>query len=161
MIRSLVLSLLLLNRICSSQNGLKYNVGGHDKKVVCYWGSWANYRPDLGKFTPENVDATLCTHLIYSFAGLSNTSTIMSLEPWLDLEDNYGLVGFRKATDLKILHLHLKVTLAIRSWNEGSLTYSKMAESISSRCRFYKHSNVHFMESVFLLFSVIFWINNK
>jgi len=43
-------------------------VGGHDKKVVCYWGTWANYRPKEGKFTPESVDGSLCTHLIYSFA---------------------------------------------------------------------------------------------
>ena len=96
-------------------------------QVVCYWGTWANYRPDGGKFTPEHIDPTLCTHLIYSFAGLdSGNWTIKSLDPWMDLEvklfknhrlllcifnvqDNYGLAGFKKATSLKLTHPHLKV----------------------------------------------------
>ena len=37
----------------------------HDKVVMCYWGTWANYRPKRGKFVTENVDGDLCTHLIY------------------------------------------------------------------------------------------------
>ena len=62
-------------------------VHNHDKQVVCYWGTWANYRPDGGKFTPEHIDPTLCTHLIYSFAGLeSHNWTMKSLDPWMDLE---------------------------------------------------------------------------
>ena len=36
-------------------------------QVVCYWGTWANYRPEGGKFTPEHIDPTLCTHLIYRY----------------------------------------------------------------------------------------------
>ena len=36
---------------------------------------------------PENVDPTLCTHLIYSFVGLDTDNwTIKSLDPWMDLE---------------------------------------------------------------------------
>ena len=30
----------------------EHSVAGHNKKVVCYWGTWANYRPNNGKFTP-------------------------------------------------------------------------------------------------------------
>jgi len=86
-----------------------FTIHGHNKKVVCYWGTWANYRPEGGKFTPEHVDPTLCTHLIYSFAGLDSSNwTIKSLDPWMDLEDNYGLAGFKKATSLKFTHPHLK-----------------------------------------------------
>ncbi len=67
-------------------NTREHSVAGHDKKVVCYWGTWANYRPNNGKFTPESIDASLCTHLIYSFVGLdADTSTIKSLDPWMDL----------------------------------------------------------------------------
>ena len=78
-------------------------VNSHNKHVVCYWGTWANYRPQNGKFTPEDIDPSLCTNLIYSFAGLdSDTSSIKSLDPWMDLEDNYGLAGFKKATDLNV-----------------------------------------------------------
>lgn len=40
--------------------------------VVCYFGSWATWRPGDGKFDVEDIDPFLCTHLIFGFAGLSN-----------------------------------------------------------------------------------------
>jgi chitinase len=40
------------------------------EKVVCYYTNWSQYRPEGGKFFPENVDASLCTHVIFSFAKL-------------------------------------------------------------------------------------------
>jgi len=114
-----------------------YTVHSHNKQVVCYWGTWANYRPEAGKFTPEDVDPSLCTHLIYSFAGLEQANwTMKSLDPWMDLEDGGALRGFRKTTALKYSHPHLKVTLAIGGWNEGSEKYSVMAASPQHRRTF-------------------------
>jgi len=119
----------------------EYTVKGHEKVVVCYWGTWANYRPKDGKFTPEDIDATLCTHLIYSFAGLdAETDAIKPLDPWMDLEEGYALSGYRKATDLKYLYPHLKVTIAIGGWNEGSKKYSEMAADPERRKRFVESS---------------------
>ena len=55
--------------------------------VVCYFGSWAFYRPKEGKFTISNIDPKLCTHVVYAFAGLDETShKIRSLDPNLDLQ---------------------------------------------------------------------------
>jgi len=54
------------------------------------------------------------------------------------------LAGFRKATNLKIKYPTLKVTLAIGGWNEGSVTYSKMAKNVTSRATFVK-SAVEFL----------------
>ena len=82
------------------------SVKDHEKVVMCYWGTWANYRPKEGKFVTDNVDGSLCTHLIYSFAGLDSSKwAIKTLDAWLDLEDNYGLAGFKKATDLYFLQM--------------------------------------------------------
>jgi len=139
--------LLLVTTLCVTQVTAKlgkatevrkdFTVYSHNKKVVCYWGTWANYRPKDGKFTAENVDPTLCTHLIYSFAQLDNTTwTIKSLDPWMDLEEEYGLAGFKKATDLKIFYPHLKVLIAIGGWNEGSEKYSNMAKDPIKRRNF-------------------------
>lgn len=62
-----------------------------DRRVVCYYGSWAVYRPDLGKFDVEAIDPFVCTHVIYAFAGLNpSTYEIESLDPYNDLYDNYG-----------------------------------------------------------------------
>ena len=51
-------------------------------RVVCVYTNWSQYRPDKGKFLPENVDPSLCTHLIYVYAKLKGNQ----LEPseWND-----------------------------------------------------------------------------
>ncbi len=54
----------------------------------------------------------------------------------MDLEDNYGLAGFKKATDLKRSFPKLKVTVAIGGWNEGSEKYSQMAKDPEKRRNF-------------------------
>lgn len=33
--------------------------------MVCYWGSWSSVLP------ASNIDTTICTHIIYSFVGVS------------------------------------------------------------------------------------------
>ena len=47
---------------------------------------------------------------LQSFAGLDAAkSSIKSLDTWMDLEKDYGLAGFKKATDLRKTWPHLKV----------------------------------------------------
>lgn len=105
--------------------------------MVCYIGTWAVYRPGRGAFTIENLDPSLCTHVIYSFAGLNPTEdAIKSLDPWQDLTENYGKGGYQRITTLKLRYPHLKVSLAIGGWNEGSLNYSKMSADPVKRSRF-------------------------
>ena len=119
----MLMSLLLTLSVGLSKSG-EVRVSNHEKVVICYWGTWANWRLNQGKFVTSNVDGNLCTHLIYSFAGLdTNSWSIKTLDPYLDLEDNYGLGGFKKATDLRITYPHLKVMIAIGGWNEGSKKY--------------------------------------
>ncbi|XP_075988351.1 chitinase 2 [Anticarsia gemmatalis] len=111
----------------------------HGKKVVCYIATWAVYRPDPGKFSLEDLEPALCTHLVYSFAGLNETTnTIKSLDPWQDLEVDYGKAGYKRLVGLKQKYPHLKVTLAIGGWNEGSPKYSNMASKPESRAAFIK-----------------------
>lgn len=43
---------------------------GDKKNVICYFSNWASFREDQGKFVPENIDASLCTHVFYAFASL-------------------------------------------------------------------------------------------
>ena len=37
------------------------------KKVVCYYSSWAFYRPGYGKFDIDDIDPHLCTHINYGW----------------------------------------------------------------------------------------------
>ncbi|KOB72725.1 Chitinase, partial [Operophtera brumata] len=97
----------------------------HGKKVVCYVATWAVYRKQHGQFNLEDLDPSLCTHLIYSFAGL-------------DENKNSIKTGFKRLVALKERYPHLKVTIAIGGWNEGSPKYSKMASEPESREAFVK-----------------------
>lgn len=61
-------------------------------------------------------------------------------DPWQDLEENYGKGGYVKMNKFKQTHPHLKVSLAIGGWNEGSLKYSQMAADPERRKRFVKNA---------------------
>jgi len=41
---------------------------GYGSNIACYYTNWSQYRPGGGKYYPEDLDASLCTHLIFSFA---------------------------------------------------------------------------------------------
>ncbi|XP_061266828.1 chitinase-3-like protein 2 isoform X4 [Bos javanicus] len=46
-------------------------------KLVCYFTNWSQDRQEPGKFTLESTDPFLCSHLIYSFASISNNKVII------------------------------------------------------------------------------------
>ena len=58
---------------------------------MCYVAEWAHRRPGRGKFTVDNIDPTLCTHLVYAYAVLNtNRNTIETASPEYYLEENNG-----------------------------------------------------------------------
>lgn len=74
---------------------VKIGVEDQEKRIVCYFESWAVYRPGKGKYDVEDIDPHLCTHGIFCFAGLNASSyKIISLDPYDDLYDDYGLGGY-------------------------------------------------------------------
>ncbi|XP_055527954.1 probable chitinase 2 [Wyeomyia smithii] len=102
-------------------------------KVVCYFGSWATYRVSNGKFDVENINPSLCTHIIYCFVGLDYTSyTVKHLDSYADI----SLKGFTRFMALKKTNPNVKLLLAIGGWNDGSVAYSKMAASSTYRSTF-------------------------
>ena len=100
------------------------------KKVVCYFGSWSVYRYGDGKFDVEDINPFICTHLIFTFAGLDPIdNVIVSLDPYNDIYDNWGLGAYERFVALKRLNPELKTILAIGGWNEGSEKYSKVKQN--------------------------------
>lgn len=87
-----------------------------DPIIVCYLGSWSVYRPSLAKFTPENINPFLCTHIIYAFAGLSSKYELKPFDSYNDITQG----GYRKFTGLKDYNKQLKTLIAVGGWNEGS-----------------------------------------
>lgn len=58
-------------------------------KVVCYFTNWASYRQGDAKYTPDDIDISLCTHIIYGFAVLdAETLTIKPYDTWADLDNS-------------------------------------------------------------------------
>ncbi|XP_053688298.1 acidic mammalian chitinase-like [Sabethes cyaneus] len=102
-------------------------------KVVCYFGSWATYRVSNGKFDIENINANLCTHIIYSFVGIDPTGYTVKI---LDTYNDVNLNGFTRFVALKQKNPSVKLLLAVGGWNEGSTSYSNMVASSVTRNAF-------------------------
>ncbi len=63
------------------------------KHVVCYFSNWAGLRSGDGTFAPENLDASLCSHVVYAFAALDTASLeLVPSAPRRDIESGeFGL----------------------------------------------------------------------
>uniref|UniRef100_A0A4W2G3H1 Acidic mammalian chitinase n=1 Tax=Bos indicus x Bos taurus TaxID=30522 RepID=A0A4W2G3H1_BOBOX len=101
---------------------------GSAYQLVCYFSNWAQYRPGLGSFKPDNIDPCLCTHLIYAFAGMSN-SEITTIE-WNDV------ALYSSFNDLKKKNSQLKILLAIGGWNFGTAPFTAMVATPENRKTF-------------------------
>ena len=67
-------------------------------KVVCYYPNWPYYRQGDGKYTVEDIEPGLCTHIMYSFVLLDPSTHVMKVhDDWLDVQRG----NMKKFTDLK------------------------------------------------------------
>lgn len=106
---------------------------------MCYFGSWAVYRPGDGKFDISYIQPELCTHLIYTFIGIGQDGSIRVLDSWQDLSENYGKDGFGRFNALRAQNPKAKTLIAIGGWNEGSAKYSAVVANAASRANFVKN----------------------
>ncbi len=103
-----------------------------DFKVVCYFTNWAWYRPGAGKYKPEDIDPTICTHIVYGFAVLDYSTLLMKPhDSWADIDNDF----YGKVTEFK--KYGIKVTVAIGGWNDSEGDkYSRLVNNPSARARF-------------------------
>ncbi|GLG97486.1 Endochitinase [Gryllus bimaculatus] len=111
--------------------GVPGAAGGRGR-VACYFRSWAGSLPEDG-FKAEDVPGDLCTHVLYSFAGVDN-NTWELLD--LDLEVAEFQDGYRNLTALKKRYPHLKTLLSVGGWAEGGKKYSDLVSRPERRCAF-------------------------
>ncbi|CAL8335896.1 unnamed protein product [Merluccius merluccius] len=102
-------------------------------QMVCYFTNWSQYRPNQGKYTPQNVDPFLCTHLIYAFSIINNKNELVTYE-WNDD------VLYKAFNGLKTKNPHLKTLLAVGGWNFGSRQFSIMVSNAANRQTFIQSS---------------------
>ncbi|XP_046975063.1 probable chitinase 2 isoform X2 [Vanessa cardui] len=116
----------------------------HGKVAACYVASWAIFRSPPFSFSVSDIDPTLCTHIVYAFAGLDEESyTIKSLDPWLDIDRNNGNGAYKNLTRIKKAYPHVKITLSLGGWNEGSVKFSRMASDKWKRATFIRSVMQH------------------
>lgn len=77
----------------------------------------------------EAIDPNLCTHVIYTFVGLTWEGQVNIL----DNENEIVLKALERFAALRTKNPSLKVMVAMGGWNEGSTVYSHVASSSSLR----------------------------
>ena len=85
--------------------------GNNQARLVCYHTNWSQYRPGTQKFFPDNIDPSLCTHIIYSFAKFTNYE--LAAYEWNDENMDWSKGLYQKTIDLKLKNPSLKVLLAV------------------------------------------------
>lgn len=65
-------------------NNVFFSCLSANKKIFCYYSSSAQYKSGIGKFLPDNIEPSLCTHVIFAFVDVVHG---YKLEPsnWNDL----------------------------------------------------------------------------
>jgi len=125
-----MLRIILLVLAVAVQQGLSY-------RSVCYHTNWSQYRNGKGKFTPDNIDANLCTHIIYAFA----TVTGANLKPfeWNDESTAWSTGMYERAMNLKAKNPSLKILVGVGGWNMGSAPFTAIVNTASHRQLFAKN----------------------
>lgn len=85
---------------------------GSAYKLVCYFTSWSQDRQEPGKFTLESADPFLCSHLIYSFASISDNKVV--------IKDKNDAMLYQTIKSLKTKNPKLKILLSIGGYLFGS-----------------------------------------
>ena len=63
-----------------------YFLGIAERRIVCYYTNWSVYRPGTAKFSPQNINPYLCTHLIYAFGGFTKENALKPFDKYQDIE---------------------------------------------------------------------------
>ena len=108
-----------------------------EKLFICYFTNWAQYRPTSGKFMPEQIDPSLCTHIIYAFAKVVD-DRLVAYE-WNDEDTQYSKGLYSKIIELKKQNPRLKVLIGVGGWNHGPEPFSLMVHDDLKRANFIRH----------------------
>ncbi|KAI5710770.1 hypothetical protein M8J76_014615 [Diaphorina citri] len=91
------------------------------KKILCYYNHEAYKREGKGKVATEELRPALttCTHLVYAYAGISNSDYhIKSLDKELDTDKNKGHELFKQVTALKTSYPDLNIILGVGGFED-------------------------------------------
>lgn len=94
-------------------------------KIVCYYTNWSQYRPSPGNFSVGNIDTSLCTHISYAFAVITNLQ--------LSSSEYNDVAMYKQLFEKKLANGNLKTLLAVGGWNFGTAGFTEMVANTSTR----------------------------
>ncbi|XP_064646971.1 chitinase-3-like protein 1 [Lineus longissimus] len=115
--------------------------------MVCYYTNWAQYRNGAGKFLPEAVDPSLCTHAIYAFAKIANG--VLTPYEWNDKDTDWSKGMYSRFNDLKKINPSLKTLLAVGGWTHSSAGFTEMVATKALRKNFIDTSIAYLKDTGF------------
>ncbi|XP_033099829.1 probable chitinase 10 isoform X2 [Anneissia japonica] len=104
-------------------------------KRICYYTNWAQYRQGNGKFTPEDIDPFICTHIVYAYASMNDQYELIPTE-WNDEDTKWSQGMYSKVNALKEVNSDLKVILSVGGWSFSVHKFSAMASTSVNRAHF-------------------------
>ncbi|XP_016848759.2 chitinase-3-like protein 2 isoform X1 [Anolis carolinensis] len=96
-------------------------------KLVCYFTDWSQYHDGPGRFTPDDIDPDLCTHIIYAFANIRDNQIASKKN------DMRTYVSNRR---LKAKNPMLKTLLSVGGYSTGSKPFRDVTRSPTTRSDF-------------------------
>lgn len=103
-----LVSLGYLNTRSSAENAAAQ---GQDGKIVMgYFTNWAQYRPGVASYMPEQMNSSLYTHVVFAFAGVDPESLTLRQTEFNDKE-----MYSRLQRHLRSTNPNIKVILAVGS----------------------------------------------
>lgn len=98
-------------------------------KVVCYFSASSFFRQGRGRYTPEEIDPQLCTHVIYGSTSLDNGSLHVGNAGYV-ANIKYDL--YNRTLALKAVNRRLKVLLSLGDWDHILAHEDKCASFVSN-----------------------------
>ena len=120
-------------------------------KRVCYFTNWSSVRANVqSRFQLSDIDPSLCTHILYAFAGIDVTSRRLTRTQADD--DNLSLTNkqgrYFEFTDLKRTNPGLKTLLSVGGEN-SALTFSGIVTSADTIREFAKNCRIYLYDRGF------------
>lgn len=107
---------------------------------VCYYSGWAVNRPPPNNLDAQNIDADLCTHLVFAFAGLESNTTLLKAASKQDQ------MMYSSFTNLKQKNPQLKTMLAVGGWTIRSAPFTYLVQSQAHMYQF-ANNTVRFLRN--------------
>ncbi|XP_063991985.1 acidic mammalian chitinase-like [Diachasmimorpha longicaudata] len=127
--------LIFLFALCPFAWAANTTSGG---KIVCYFASWSHKRKGNGSFTVSDIDASICSHFIWSFATIQENE--------IAVPNRNGSNGIREFVALRSRNPRAKFLVAVGgAKNSKGPKYSNMVSSPRSRGEFI-NSSVDFLK---------------